>query len=91
MEGTDDMRDTQPTVLTDARALLDDVVDELGTDEVRVLTRIAQRLVVGAEVYGNLEVAFDRRDFRKKEAREEVEDALVYLACAWLQAQGGDV
>ena len=55
-----------------------------------MLTSIAHRLRQGAEVYGELEVALDRRDFRKKEAREELEDALVYLACAWLKAQEGD-
>ena len=33
--------------------------------------------------------AGDRREFRKTEARQEVEDALVYLACAWLRDQGG--
>ena len=85
-----DLSDTQPVALTVARLELNDVVDELGLDEVRVLVRIARRLVVGAEEYGHLEVALDRRDFRTKEAREELEDALVYLACAWLKAQGGD-
>ena len=57
-----------------------------------MLVSIAHRLRHGAEVYGELEVALDRRDFRKKEAREELEDALVYLACAWLKTEeGGEV
>jgi hypothetical protein len=60
----------------------------LGDDEIRVLARIAERLRHGAGVYGQMHVASDRREFRK-EAREEVEDALVYLACAWLKQEGG--
>jgi hypothetical protein len=52
-----------------------------------VLTRIALRLRTGATVYGTLQVAFDERNFRSEEAREELEDALVYLACAWLKAE----
>ena len=84
--------DTQPVALTAARAELEDLLDDLGPDETRVLVSIAHRLRHGAEVYGELEVALDRRDFRKKEAREELEDALVYLACAWLKTEeGGEV
>lgn len=60
------------------------IVDELGEDEVRVLARIASRLLRGAEIYGRLDVAGDRRDFAK-EAREEIEDGLVYFACRWLR------
>jgi hypothetical protein len=69
---------------------------QLGDDELRVLVRIAERLRFGARVYGALRVATDTRAFRTKEAREELEDALVYLACAWLKehldghAPGGD-
>jgi hypothetical protein len=70
-----------------ARAELTGVLCELGGDEVRVLTRIAQRLKVGKGLYGPLDLARDPRAFRSKEAREEVEDALVYLACAWLKAE----
>jgi hypothetical protein len=62
------------------RALL----DALGDDEVRVLARIAGRLARGAEIYGRLNVATDTRDFRN-EAREEIEDFLVYAACGWLR------
>ena len=71
-----------------ARAALDDVLDALGCDEVNVLTRIAERLKVGRAAYGPLEIASDPRAFRTKEAREELEDTLVYLACAWLKAEG---
>jgi len=72
-----------------ARAALAGVVGSLGHDEVRVLTRIAVRLDVGRRRYGRLHLASDARAFREKEAREEIEDALVYLACAWLKAEGG--
>ena len=58
---------------------------QLGDDELRVLVRIAERLRFGAGIYGALRIATDTRAFRAKEAREELEDALVYLACAWLK------
>jgi hypothetical protein len=67
---------------------LDHAVTSLGADEVLVLARIAHRLQGGTKVYGPLRLASDPRDFRGKEAREELEDALVYLACAWLKADG---
>jgi len=70
-----------------ARATLHGVVCNLGTDELRVLTRIAERLQVGRQLYGPFYLATDARVFRDKEAREELEDALVYLACAWLKAE----
>jgi hypothetical protein len=70
-----------------ARATLTGVVCDLGTDEVRVLTRIAERLRAGRRMYGPLGLERDVRSFRNKEAREELEDALVYLACAWLKAE----
>ena len=54
-----------------------------------MLVRIAQRLRLGAGVYGRLHIAADARGFRN-EAREEIEDALVYFACAWLKGEGGD-
>ena len=59
----------------------------LGEDELRVLARIAARLRMGAGVYGRLHIDTDTRAFRN-EAREEIEDALVYLACAWLKKEG---
>jgi hypothetical protein len=70
-----------------ARATLHGVVCNLGRDEVRVLTRIAERLRAGRRAYGPLSLADDARSFRSKEAREELEDALVYLACSWLKAE----
>jgi hypothetical protein len=74
-----------------ARCELATLVAQLGDDEVRVLGRIAERLRNGARVYGRMELAKDKRAFRTTEAREEeLEDALVYLACAWLKEQGGE-
>jgi hypothetical protein len=88
---------------------LDQAIAKLGRDEHRVLTRIAERLVLGATTYGPLVLERDSRSFRSREpertestkwtesvedygakrsaAREEVEDALVYLACAWLKGE----
>ncbi len=66
------------------RSELAAIIDQLGDDEVRVLTRIAGRLLHGLELYGCLDLAEDVRDF-DTEAREEVEDCLVYLACRWLR------
>ncbi len=74
-----------------ARAALDGVVCSLGRDEIRVLTFIAGRLEMGQRQYGPLLLATDLREFRDKEAREEIEDALVYLACAWLKAAALEV
>jgi hypothetical protein len=70
-----------------ARAMLHGIACELGRDELRVLTRIAERLRAGQLAYGPLLLANDERSFRSKEAREELEDALVYLACSWLKAE----
>jgi hypothetical protein len=74
-----------------ARAVLTGVACELGLDEVRVLVRIGERLRTGRKQYGPLRVASDTRSFRSKEAREELEDALVYLACAWLKSETHDL
>jgi hypothetical protein len=74
-----------------ARASLRASILELGLDEVLVLDRLAERLRRGQRQYGFLHLANDRRAFRAKEAREELEDALVYLACAWLKAETREV
>ena len=83
------MADTQRMLHPEdaARAVLNGLACELGHDEVRVLTRVAERLKGGMTAYGPLDLASDNRQFRSKEAREEVEDALVYLACAWLKTE----
>jgi hypothetical protein len=74
-----------------ARATLNGAVGNLGRDEVRVLTRIAERLARGRCAYGPLYLATGPRTFRSKEAREEQEHVLVYLACAWLKAEAEEV
>ncbi len=88
---TDDetMADTERMLTPDqaARATLTGLACELGHDEVLVLTRIAERLRGGRDAYGRLDLTTDARKFRSKEAREELEDALVYLACAWLKTE----
>ena len=83
------MADTQRTIPPEtlARAALHGLASELGADEVRVLARIAERLRGGQETYGPLQLTTDTRMFRTQEAREEIEDALVYLACAWLKTE----
>ncbi len=89
----DDDEDTLPGFPPEdfARAELSGIARGLGHDEVRVLTRIAVRLRDGRKVYGPLDLANDTREFRAKEAREELEDALVYLACAWLKTATQEV
>jgi hypothetical protein len=87
MDEVDDAAPTERTPHVGARLELEAILDTLGADEVRVLARIALRLRARSFVYGGLHVAFDERDFRHEEAREELEDVLVYLACAWLKAE----
>lgn len=69
-----------------ARATLRDAMDELGRTEVRVLTRIAERLKTSARTRGALGFLTPRA-FRSKDARREIDDALVFLACAWIKAE----
>jgi hypothetical protein len=92
---TDDecIPDTQRALTSEdaARATLTGIACQLGHDEVRVLARIAERLKGGMAVYGPLRLDTDTRNFRTKEAREELEDALVYLACAWLKTETHEV
>ena len=54
MSDSFDCSDTQPVALTAARAELEDLLDDLGVDETRVLASIARRLQRGAEAYGEL-------------------------------------
>lgn len=57
---------------------------DLGADELRVVQAIAARLTMGARQYGALAIASDARDWRK-EAAEELLDAVVYLAAEVLR------
>jgi hypothetical protein len=65
------------------------VFAQLGADERRVLLVMARRLLVGQTVYGRLDLANDRRDWRKERA-EELADALVYGAIAEVAATSSD-
>lgn len=66
----------------EARAALDEKLNQLGTDEVRVLDCVAARLVIGEKCYGKLDLRKDR-DW-KKEASEEALDLAVYLSALTL-------
>jgi hypothetical protein len=70
-----------------ARATLRDATDELGRTEVRVLTRIAERLRTSTRARGALGLLTPSRAFRNKDARREIDEALVFLACAWIKAE----
>jgi hypothetical protein len=63
---------------------LRELASGLGPDEQAVLLLVAERLTVGRERYGELQIECDRRDFRT-EALEEAADRLVYAACALVQ------
>jgi len=85
----DDVRDRGPadrpeTDGADLARRLVGVGAELGTDELRVLLTIAERLKVGRQRYGALRTETDPRDFRK-EAFEELADACVYLGAELLR------
>jgi hypothetical protein len=62
---------------------LAEVAQRLSDDELHVLVTIAVRAWVGQSRYGCLQLARDRRDFRR-EAFEEVADALFYTAAELL-------
>ena len=58
--------------------------EQLGPDEKRVVVAVAERLVLGREQYGALDLATDERDMRA-EAAEEFLDGAIYLAMRSLQ------
>jgi hypothetical protein len=49
----------------------------LGDNEIRVVSWLARRLLVGQRRYGRVDLAGDRRDWRRERA-EEIADLLVY-------------
>lgn len=57
----------------------------LGSDELEVLAQVADGLVRGRAVYGELDLARDQRDMGR-EALEEVRDGLVYVGAALARA-----
>lgn len=59
----------------------------LERDALRVLGRIADRLRMGARLYGPLDIAHDKRDWAK-EAGDELLDGCVYLAVERLKGEG---
>ena len=61
------------------RERLAEIVEGFGQDELEVMIEIAERIATGREVYGELELDTDKRDFGH-EAAEEAQDLLVYLA-----------
>lgn len=65
------------------------LVRDLGPDEVAVLLEVARGLQRGRAVYGELELATDRRDFAR-EALEECRDGLVYAAAGLVRLRRGD-
>ena len=73
-----------PPLASRLRAMVTDALEELGPDELRVMLFLAERLRGGKRVYGALDLATDRRDWRK-ERDEELADAIVYSACEALR------
>jgi hypothetical protein len=70
--------------VTTALDRLHDIASQLGADEQAVLLLVAERLTVGRERYGTLDLAHDGRRFGI-EALEEAADGLVYAACALMR------
>ena len=61
------------------------IVEELGSDERRVLLALGRRLLDGQRQYGRLDVAKDPRHWRA-ERGEELCDVLIYSAIAEVAA-----
>jgi hypothetical protein len=72
-------------ILMSTAALLQ-TIEELGQDERRVLLALARRLLFGQKAYGRLDLANDRRDWRKERSLE-IQDLLVYSAFEELKAE----
>jgi len=65
-----------------------DLARNLGADELAVLELVAEGMVAGRRVYGELRVDKDPRDFRA-EAIEELRDSMVYTSAAMLRLRRG--
>lgn len=63
---------------------LDEILAQLEPDAKRVIAFIGARLLIGQRQYGRLEIAKDKRDWRK-ERDEEAADLLFYVAAAMLK------
>ncbi len=78
-----------PGTTADAvRTRIAELARALGPDELAVLALVAQGLVRGRSVYGELDTKSDRRDFRR-EASEELRDTLVYMGAELVRLQRG--
>ncbi len=86
MSFDDDARDRECTGThgADLAGRLVQIAAELGTDELRVLVAIAERLRAGRRRYGGLHLATDRRNWCA-EAMAEMLDCAVYLSCGLLR------
>jgi hypothetical protein len=63
-----------------------EICGELGTEELRVLILVAERLRIGQRRYGRFDLATDGRDWYA-EAADEIADALVYAACGLMRGR----
>jgi hypothetical protein len=70
-----------------ARAALTGAVAELGRTEVRVLARFAERLATAARTGSVLATVPCARSFLSHKAQREIDEALIYLWCAWIKAE----
>jgi hypothetical protein len=70
------------------RARIADIVAMLGDDELAVVLAVVEGLARGRTVYGELDLARDRRDMRV-EASEELRDSLVYIAAELVRVRKG--
>lgn len=61
---------------------------QLEGDDLAVLCRIADRLLMGKDVYGTMRINLDPRNF-VKEAEEEMLDGAIYLAAELLRKERG--
>lgn len=60
---------------------------DLDCDELLVIATIAERAGMGSVQYGSLNLATDKRNFRKETA-EELVDACFYSTCELIRADG---
>jgi len=70
--------------MPDTRSRLLAATAQLNTDELEIVTLIAERLVMGRAQYGALSLATDSRDF-DIEAMEEAADMCIYAAAKRIQ------
>jgi len=77
---------TDAEQLVAARARVVALVDQLGLDELAVLERVGEGLARGRAIYGELDIAADRRNF-VNEGIEELRDLLVYFGAGLLKLE----